>query len=104
MKSLAHAPQNSESFVDETVEFDGETYEFSIRVLGFSEVGDLFKTTEGEHQNSALLAKLIVFRDDEGKVVPLSYEAACRLPPKLGVALNNKVLDANGLGDNSAKN
>ena len=104
MKSLLHAPQLENAFVDDTVEYDGETYEFSIRTVSYAETADLFTTPEGMHQGSMLLSKLIVFRDDEGNVTGLTYDAAKRLPPKLAAQILPKALEANGFGENNAKN
>lgn len=103
---LSDFPQVADTPISTHVDWEGKTIEFSVKQMGYAEVGDLWTDNipEGQKRNPWMITQLVLAEDDEGKLAPISYERAANLPPALGLLVHAKALELNGYGDLTAKN
>ncbi len=103
---LSDFPQVAPAPVPTSVEWEGQTIEFSVVQKGYGNAGDLWlgEMPEGQQRNPWMLTQLVLAQDESGELAPISYERAAALPPKLGVLVHAKALELNGFGDNAPKN
>lgn len=103
---LFDVPQVPDEPTATSVKWEGNDISFSVVHKNYGNVGDLWTADlpEGKKRNPWMLTQLVLAEDEEGKLVPISYERAAALPPQLGVLVHAKALELNGYGDLTAKN
>lgn len=103
---LSNFPQVADAPIATSVEWDGQTIEFSVLQKGYANAGDLWlgEMPEGQLRNPWMITQLVLAEDENGELTHISYERAANLPPKLGLLVHAKALELNGFGDNAPKN
>jgi hypothetical protein len=101
---LFDVPKVPDAPTKTSVKWAEQDIEFSVVHKSYANIVDLSEMPTGKSRNAWLLTQLVLAENEEGVLVPLDYDRAAALPPKLGSLIQEKALELNGYGDLAAKN